>query len=385
VESVKHPDGMRGHSVRTTEDDRWWEWTPRFHGPNTNKRGVTIDMESDRGRALARGLIGHCDVMVENFSPRVLSHWGLEYADVQALRPDIILLRMPAFGLRGPWRDRTGYAQNMEQVSGMAWSTGYADGPPVVPNGMCDPVAGTHATLALMLALEYRRRTGRGMQVEVAMVGSALNVAAEATLEFGAYDHVVERAGNRGPVAAPQNLYLSKDVDPAGRPEGWVAIAVETDEQWRGLCDALGSPEWADDERFVTAEGRRAAADEIDDLIGSWCLQRPADEIVATLWPAGVPVGKVIGAGFADQLPQLEARRFFEPLTHPLTGESLHSTYPVRFSNGPSRYQHRPAPTLGQDNHDVFCGLLGLGEDEYADLERDDIIGSRLVGEHRTR
>jgi crotonobetainyl-CoA:carnitine CoA-transferase CaiB-like acyl-CoA transferase len=385
VESVKHPDGMRGHSVLTTDDDLWWEWTPRYHGPNANKRGITIDMETERGQDLARSLIAECDVMVENFSPRVMEQWGLEYEAVRAIRNDIIFLRMPAFGLSGPWRNRTGYAQNMEQVSGMAWVTGYPDGPPRVPNGMCDPVAGTHATLALLLALEHRRKTGLGMLVEVAMVGGALNIAAEQVVEFGSYGHLINRDGNRGPTAAPQNLYLSRDLDTAGRHEGWVAISIETDDQWLSMRKALGDPEWACSAQLQTAEGRRGGADLIDERLSEWCGSRSRDEIVTTLWPLGVPVAKVVSPADVDSLPQLASRGFFAPVTHPITGTNVHSGYPVRFSNGPHLMQRKPAPTLGEHNEAVFCDLLGLSTDELVELERQQIVGSRLVGEHRTR
>ena len=148
---------------------------------------------------------------------------------------------MPAFGLSGPWRNRTGYAQNMEQVSGMAWMTGFPDGPPHVPNGMCDPLAGTHATLGLLLALEHRRKTGEGMLVEVPMVGGAVNVAAEQVLEYQAFGHLMQRDGNRGPGAAPQNIYRCADVVGDGMPDDWVAIAVETDEQWQRAVPGPGT------------------------------------------------------------------------------------------------------------------------------------------------
>jgi len=380
VESPSHPDGIRGHTVLTTEDDQWWEWTPLFHGPNTNKRDVTIDMNTERGQGLARRLIAQCDVMIENYSPRVMDHWGLDYETVQNLRPDIIFARLPAFGLSGPWRDRTGYAQNMEQVSGMAWMTGFRDGPPIVPNGMCDPLAGTHATVALLLALEHRRRTGRGMLLEVAMVGGALNITAELVVEFEAYGHLMERDGNRGPSAAPQNLYRTSDA-----PEAWVAIAVETDDQWVALRKALGEPPWAAAPGLDHIEGRRAAADAIDAHLDTWCAGRSADEIVSTLWPAGVPVGKVLQGGDVGTLPQLQARGFIEHVSHPLTGTNLHVGYPVRFSAGPHRVHRSPAPTLGQHNAEVFGDLLGLSPGELDELERDHIIGTRLLGEHRTR
>ena len=259
VESVKRPDGIRGHSVLTPNDPSWWEWSPLFHGPNTNKRAVTLDLGTEEGQALARDLVAECDVVLENYSPRVMEQFGLTYDRLSEHRPDLIMMRMPAFGLSGPWRERTGYAQNMEQASGMAWVTGYPDGPPLLPNGMCDPVAGTHATFALLLALEHRRRTGRGMQVEVAMVGGALNIAAEQVVEWSAYGHLIERDGNHGPVAAPQNLYRTGDVDDDGLQDTWVAVAVENDDQWQSLVAALGRPGWAIDSTLHSLDGRRAA------------------------------------------------------------------------------------------------------------------------------
>jgi crotonobetainyl-CoA:carnitine CoA-transferase CaiB-like acyl-CoA transferase len=383
VESVKRPDGIRGHTVVTTSDDLWWEWTPQFHGPNTNKRDVTLDMSTEDGRAVARRLIAECDVMLENYAPRVMDQWGLGWEVVSQLRPDLVFVRMPAFGLRGPWRNRTGYAQNMEQVSGMAWMTGFPDGPPHVPNGICDPLAGTHATLALLLALEHRRKTGEGMLVEVPMVGGAVNVAAEQVLEHQAFGHLMQRDGNRGPAAAPQNVYRCADVVGDGKPDAWVAIAVETDAQWDGLCRVVARtgipPEWG------TSEGRRQAHDDIDHWVADWCRPLDGDEVVARLWPAGVPVAKVLAPAEVQHVPQLVARQFLETLDHPVAGAQIHYGYPVRFGAGPDRFHRRPAPTLGQHNHEVLVDLLGLDPSEYERLQSADVIGTRLLGEHRTR
>jgi crotonobetainyl-CoA:carnitine CoA-transferase CaiB-like acyl-CoA transferase len=384
VESPKYPDAIRGHSLKTTEDDRWWEYSPMFHGPNTNKLGVTIDMTSEKGRTLARRLIAECDVMLENYSPRVMEQWGLDYEAVRQIRPDIVFVRMPAFGLTGPWRDRTGYAQNMEQASGLAWITGFPDGPPHAPNGMCDPLAGTHATAALLIALEHRRETGEGSQVEVAMIGGALNVAAEQVIEYQSYGHLMQRGGNHG-LGAPHNLYLTKDLDAAGRSDVWVAIAVETDDQWDALRQALGDPTWARDPILATAVGRVTAQAELDKQLTEWCQERPSKEIVDLLWSAGVPVGLVVAPGDTDLLPHHQARNTFEELEHPLVGKELHLGYPVRFSAGPDRVHRSSAPTLGQHNEEVFGGLLGLSDAEMAELENSDVIGTRLLGDHRIR
>jgi crotonobetainyl-CoA:carnitine CoA-transferase CaiB-like acyl-CoA transferase len=234
----------------------------------------------------------------------------------------------------------------MEQASGMAWLTGFPEGPPHVPNGVCDPLAGTHATAALLLALEHRRRTGEGMMVEVAMIGGALNVAAEQVIEYTAYGYLMDRQGNRG-VGAPQNLYLTDDVSPGGLRDTWVAISVDDDAQWEALRGALGDPGWSTDPKLAHAEGRRAAHDEVHQYLAEWCAARPAAEVIATLWPAGVPVGKVVAPGDSDHVEQHVARGYFERVVHPLTGENLHPGYPARSSAGPRRFHRRPAPMLG--------------------------------------
>ena len=384
IESAKRPDAIRGHSVKATSEDQWWEWTPLFHGTNTNKRDVTIDMSNEAGRSLARRLISQCDVMIENSSPRVMEHWGFDWRSVQAIRPDILFVRMPAFGLDGPWRDRTAYAQTIEQVSGLAWVTGYPDGPPIVLDGTCDPLAGAHATAALLIALEHRARTGEGMQVEVAMYGGALNVTAEQVLEYQAYGTLLQRQGNRG-TGTPQNLYLTADIDGFGRQDTWVAISVDTDIQWAALREALDEPGWATDSALVTSAGRCDAYDLIDKHLASWCVQKAADDIVAALWSRGIPVGRVTPTADADQLEQHRALDFFESVVHPLTGEQLHMRYPVRLEHGPHRLHRTPAPMIGQHNDEVFGEIVGCTKEELHELELSGVIGTELLGNHRTR
>ncbi len=377
VESTKRPDGMRFSAVKPLTEDQFWEWSPLYQGCNTNKLDVALDLGTDRGRDVARRLIATCDVVVDNMSPRVMENWGLTYDALRELRPDIIQVRAPAFGLSGPWRDRVGYAQTMEQATGMAWITGYPDQEPQVPNGPCDPVGGTHTTIALMLALEHRRRTGQGMLVEIPQIGGALNIAAEQVVEYSAYGALLEREGNRGPHAAPQGVYLSADVDDEGKRDRWVAIAVENGEQWSALRGLLGDPEWAQDPKLATVEGRRAAADELDRRIGEWCTDKAADRIVELVWDAGVPVGKVLLNHEQDEVPQLDARGFWQDVPHPVTDVNRHGGYPVRFSAGPHRLHRRHAPLLGQDNREVLGGL-GLTGAEIDELEADGVIGTRV-------
>lgn len=385
VESLAHIDGLRGRTLRTVGDDLWWEWAPQFMGPNTNKRGLTLDLQSDAGREIARRLVSRCDVVLDNFSPRVLEQWGLEYESLSKERSDLIMVRMPAFGLTGPWRDRVGFAYTMEQVSGLAWVTGETDEPPLTPNGICDVVAGAQAAFATVLALEHRRRTGEGMFIEMPMVGSALNIAAEQVIEHSAYGCLLQRMGNRSPAAAPQNIYLCADTDEHGNRDRWVAIAVCTDAQWVALRGALGDPAWARDERLATAAGRRAAADLIDAELAAWCATRSAPEVAELLCAAGVPAAAVVFPHETRLNPQLQARRFFEQLVHPVTGPVLHEGYPVRFSGGPDRFHRSPAPMLGQHNRQILSSLLSMTESEIDALEAGGVIGTRPVGQHRAR
>jgi crotonobetainyl-CoA:carnitine CoA-transferase CaiB-like acyl-CoA transferase len=282
----------------------------------------------------------------------------------------------PAYGLHGPWRDRTGYAVSLESATGMTWVTGFPDDDPVAPGNPGDPLAGAHATVALLLALEHRRRTGEGMLVEASMAGAALNITAEQVVEYSAYGRLLQRQGNRGPAAAPQNAYLSADADGKGRRDRWVAIAVETDGQWAALARALGDPGWAKDPRLSSASGRRAAADQLDEHLTTWCGERGSDEIIQRLWDAGVPAGKVLLPHEQRDAPQLSGRGFFEALTHPVTGDTFYSRFPVHFSAGRNRLHRRPAPLLGQHNTEVLGGWLGLSAAEIAELEAAGVIGN---------
>lgn len=182
VESVGRPDGIRFAAAGRQDVDRWWELSWIFHGANPNKRGITLDLGSDEGRGLFLGLVAEADAVVENFSPRVMDNFGLGWDVLHAANPSLVFLRMPAFGLDGPWRDRVGFAPTMEQLSGMAWVTGPVEGPPMAPRGACDPIAGAHAAFALLAALEHRQMTGQGQLVEVPMVEVALNLTAEQTI-----------------------------------------------------------------------------------------------------------------------------------------------------------------------------------------------------------
>jgi crotonobetainyl-CoA:carnitine CoA-transferase CaiB-like acyl-CoA transferase len=372
VESITRPDFMRYAATQPPTVDEWWEWSPLFHAANAGKRGITLDLNRAEGIAAFERLVRSADVFVENYTPRVMEQFGLGWDRVHELNTELIMVRMPAFGLDGPWRDHTGFAQTMECVSGMAWLTGFADGPPVLVRGACDPLAGMHAVIATLLALHERETNGGGRLVESVMVEAALNAAAEQVVEHGASGTLLSRDGNRGPEAAPQGVY------PCAGTDSWIAIAVADDDQWRRLRDVLGAPPWTNGSHLETSAGRRAAHDDIDEHLRSWTRECDAADLEATLAAAGVPAAVVIAARDIVTNPQIRHRRLFETEHHPVTGEHDLPGLPFRFA-GVAAWIPGPAPTIGQHTAEVLAEV-GLLPAEIDELRRAGVIGARPVG-----
>jgi crotonobetainyl-CoA:carnitine CoA-transferase CaiB-like acyl-CoA transferase len=370
VESIQRPDGFRysGAQVGATED--WYERGPLWQGANLNKRDITLDLSTDRGRELALALAAEADVVVENFSPRVVEHFGLDYESLVGVNPDIIMVRMPGFGLVGPWRDYVGWALNFEQVSGMAAATGYPDGPPCDLQGPADPIAGVHATIALLAALDHRRRTGEGQLVEIAQIEACAAVAAQPVIEFSVTGVVPEREGNR------HRVYVQGVYPAAG--DTWVAVSVRGDSDWAALLEAIGRPELLNDNRFGTAEQRRSNHDAFDEMIGEWTRTRSPDEIVDALSARGVPAERLMTPGRMYDIVQLDARDYYQELVHPITGPHRFPGWPFRITPGPRRHHRTAPPTLGQHNTEVLAEL-GLTAGEIDALRDQRVIGERLL------
>ena len=374
LESPKRPDGARYVGGVPQSEPDWLERSPVFSSVNTDKLGLAIDAGSEAGGALVRRLLATCDVLVENYTPRVLDHLGLDPDELRAENPGLITVRMPGFGLDGPWRDVAAFAYVIEDASGLTWLSGHPDVPPIEPYCLGDPNAGLHALFGLQLALAHRERTGEGGLVEAAMIEAALNITAEQVIEHSAHGELLMRSGNRGPLAAPQNVYQVTGVDDFGQEDNWVAIAVATDEQWQALVRVLDEPDWATDPALVTADGRRAHHDAIDAELGAWCRDRSADEVVQLLWGAGVPVAPVAQPHHQVDLAPMQGRRFFEEIDHPISGRSRSSTLPIAFSDWPDRWHRQHAPLLGQHTDEVLRGI-GVTDDELAQLRADGVIG----------
>lgn len=374
VESIQRPDGIRYSGGMRKDVDDWWEYGWVFHAMNTNKRSVTLDLGSADSRRLFTTLVAGADVVIENFSPRVMDHFGLTAEVLLQVNPKLVVARMPAFGLDGPWRDRVGFAPTMEQIAGLAWVTGLPDDPPVTPRGACDPLAGVHAAFAVLAALQFADRTGTGQQVELPMIETVLNVTAIQPIEHEVFGVTLSRRGNRGQGRVIQNIYRC-----AGPDDDWIAVSVSDDRQWRALVALMGRPSWCDD-AFSTVTGRHERADEIDARLADWFAGQPLEATVEILAGAGIPAAPVVSPSLVTQNPQLRERGFFEELEHPSTGTGLYPCPPFAQLSGQSRWLNRPPPLLGEHNEEVLRGEYGLADEELARLAANDVIGTRPKG-----
>ncbi|OBA78560.1 acyl-CoA transferase [Mycobacterium sp. 1164966.3] len=374
VESIQRPDGIRYSGGMRKDVDDWWEYGWVFHAMNTNKRSVTLDLNSDDGRRLFKALVAGADVMIENFSPRVMDNFALTADVLLQQNPKLVVARMPAFGLDGPWRERVGFAPTMEQLAGLAWVTGLPENPPVTPRGACDPLAGVHAAFAVLAALQFADRTGTGQQVELPMIETVLNVTAIQPIEHEVFGVTLTRRGNRGHGQAIQNIYRC-----AGPDDDWIAITVQDDQQWRALVELMGRPSWCD-AGLSTVVARHERADEIDERLRDWFAGQPLESTVQRLAAVGVPVAPVVSPSLVTENPQLRDRGFFEQLVHPSTGPGLYPCPPFARLAGQDRWLHRPPPRLGEHNDEVLCDRCGLSGEELARLAADEVIGTRPKG-----
>ena len=365
IESHIRLDGMRWASgLPIPMEDKLWEWSPVYHGANAGKRVINLDLSTQQGKDIALQLIADADVIIENYSPRVTESWGFTWENIHALNDQAIFVRVPAYGTDGPWRDRVGFAMNMEQVSGLANRTGHPDGPPFVPRGPVDSIAGMHAVFATILALTERTRIGKGQLVELPLIEGALQAAAEQVVEHSAYGTVLNRQGNKAPNASPQGLYKTSGDD------AWLAISIQNNQQWKALTEQI-NPDLANYDREKDTE-------KIDEIIRAWAQTQDAETAAESLWNAAIPVAPCMHFNDSGKTTQHQHRNFLQTYEHPITGHTPYLSYPFHL-NGTHLPLGGPAPILGEHTNEILT-QLGYTQEQLEELESNGVIGDWPAG-----
>jgi crotonobetainyl-CoA:carnitine CoA-transferase CaiB-like acyl-CoA transferase len=372
VESTARWD-MRGPlpEPRTDGGRRTWYGRGGFHTRNRNKLGVTLDLSKEQGRALFLRLVRISDVVVENYSARVMANLGLDYPVLRSVRPDIVLVSMPGFGASGPYRDYPSWGETLDATSGIAGRTGYRDGPPLRSAiAFADPVGGFHGALATLVALHHRRATGEGQHIVLSQHEALTRFIAPEVLAASMTGQVPPRLGNRHPLMAPSGVY------PCAGEDRWVAFAVRSDEEWARLVGLLGSPSWAREPRWATLEGRQAHHDELDARLAAWTSGQEAGELAERLRGVGIPASPVNTNREVLEDRHLRERGLFWELHEPEAGIFLHVGLAARLSPASGRpgSLRRPGPAFGEHNRYVLRDLLGLTEDEIQGLYEAGIV-----------
>ena len=365
----------------------WWEQGGTFQTLNRGKRSLTLDLRSDEAQAILKELVSVSDIVLENFTPRVMARFGLDYASLRAVKPDLIMVSNTGYGHSGPWSSFGAMASALEPTHGTGAYMGYMedDGsgsirPGTVPNKVgnsyTDFLATWTALVSIMAALLQRFRTGQGTWIDLAMYQAGASFIGEGLLAYSFNGERTRRLGNRHSSMAPHGCY------PCRGEDQWVTIAVRDDEDWLAFCRALGVSGIAADSRYATTPQRIERQDELDSIVSDWTRQLTSYEVMETLQSAGVPASPVITAGQALTDPHFRHRGFFEKVAHPPEtglGEKEYIGRGWKFSSSRAGIAG-PAPLLGESNDYALREILGMTEDRISALEDENTIGTEPVG-----
>ena len=366
IESRSRPDFLRTYGMGPG-NPCGLEGSDMYDALNVGKRSVTLNLKHPEGVALAKRLVQWADAVAENFAPRAMRGFGLDYATMVREKPDLVMMSSCLQGQTGPHKDYPGFGGQGSALGGYNMLTGWPDREPVGPYGtITDSLAPRFAAGALAAGLLYRRRTGRGVHLDVSQVEAAVYSLSPWVLDYDVNGHTGIRQGNRSDRAVPHGAF------PCAGDDRWVAVAAWDDAQWAALAGVIGldAPTAA---RLATLAARRGAVDEVEDLVARWTAGRDAGSVAAQLQDLGIEAVPVADLGDASADAQLHHRGHFVTLTHPCMGECGYERNGFRLSDAAAGL-HRSSPTLGQDNDYVLGEILGLGEAERRRLADDGIL-----------
>ncbi len=330
--------------------------------------GISLNFKQPEAIEIFKKLVKWADVVAEGFPTGVMDKLGLDYEGLKQVNPEIIMFRTCGYGHTGPMADQPGFGSILTAVTMMDTIVGYPDCPPVPPSTYyTDQLSPMYATLSIMAALDYKRRTGKGQYLDHAQIEAGLNYMTPLILDYQANNRELSLQGNKCDYAAPHGIYKCQGKD------RWVAIAVMTDEEWQSFVQAIGSPDWARDPKYITAEGRVQDSDILDQHVEAWTINHTAEQVQEILQKAGVGAGVVANAKDLDEDPQMAYYNFYRELDHPYMGKlRYYHPDPVKLSDAEPDIRR---PVLVGEHTDYICKeILGMPQDEIDRLSEKGIF-----------
>lgn len=367
IESHRHPDGLRT-MVPYKDDIPGVDRSAFGAAYNTNKYSISLDFARPKGLEIAKKLVQWADIFAESNAPGVMAKLGLDYESCKKIKPDIIYFSTCAQGQYGPHHELALSGAHSMYVAGFGEVTGWPDRGAVWTNtSYTDYISPWYVVTAVIGALLYRRKTGKGMYLDQSQLEAGITFLGPAMLDYAVNNRVATRMGNRIPYAAPHGAYRCKG------DERWCVIAVFTDEEWRSFCQAIGNPDWAQNEKFATLLGRKENEDELDRLIEEWTQNHAPEEVMHIMQAAGVPAAVVQNAEDIFEDPQVKHREHFRFLEHKVIGRHAYNAPAYKLSKTPANIW-KAGQVLGEDNEYVYKEILGLSDEDIADLVVEGVI-----------
>ena len=389
IEGPRRPDttrsgGFSGAYPENELGDDWWNRPSTYNLLHRGKQSLTLDMTDPKGRELFMELVKVSDIVMENFTPRVMRGWGLDYPNLRKIKPDIILVSNTGYGHGdGPYANYPAQATTQEGTHGHCWVTGYpGEGPSKAGASFVDFLSTWTSLFAMGAALRYRNQTGQGQWIDISMYQAGVMFLSEYIMDAQVNGREGERIGNRHPQRAPQGCY------PAAGEDQWITLSVANEDEWQALCLLMGQDDLAIDPRFAALAARRDNHDALDQLIGAWTSRSDKYDLMHRLQGAGIAAGPVLTGKDVHFDPHYESRGFLERVTFPTErkiGTRPFMGRPYKFSKSPLKIQG-PAPAYGQHNQPVLQDLLGISQEVYEGLVQDSIVATvPLTGEAQER
>ena len=368
VETSKRPCTMRS-SAPYKDNKPGLNRGGYFNYFNSNILSLSLNMAHPEGIEIAKKLVAATDVFMENYTPGVIEKWGLSYEELKKIKPDVIMLRQSGYGSWGPYKNLPAFGMVLTPIVGLPNFIGWPDKEPL-PVGVSaytDCISPRFAAAALIAALDYRKRTGKGQLIDLSQFETAISFILPGVLDYSANGKEPERIGNSSPNACPHGVYRCKGDD------RWCTIAVTTPEEWRMLCNEMGMRLLADDPRFKTFSQRKANEEALNKIITGWTENRSPEEVMGRLQAAGVAAGVVENTADVLNDPQLKKRNLFWKMKHPEVGEMTHLGQSFMLSKTPAK-AYSPSPLLGEHTEQICTGLLGIKDEEFVKLMQEGVF-----------